>query len=84
MTTPPDPPASSLILYQTEDGRTRLECRLAEATLWLTQAQMAELFQTSIPNINIHLRQIFAEGELQSEATIKSYLIVRHGKTMLC
>lgn len=77
MTTPTDPPASSLILYQTEDGRTRLECRFAEATLWLTQAQMAELFQTSIPNINIHLRQIFAEGELAPEATIKSYLIVR-------
>lgn len=77
MTTPTDPPASSLILYQTEDGRTRLECRLADATLWLTQAQMAELFQTSIPNINIHLRQIFAEGELAPEATIKSYLIVR-------
>jgi hypothetical protein len=50
---------------------------LADATLWLTQAQMAELFQTSIPNINIHLRQIFAEGELAPEATIKSYLIVR-------
>lgn len=77
MTTPTEPPASSLILYQTEDGRTRLECRLADATLWLTQAQIAELFQTSIPNINIHLRQIFAEGELAPEATIKSYLIVR-------
>jgi hypothetical protein len=77
VTTPTDPPASSLILYQTEDGRTRLECRLADATLWLTQAQMAELFQTSIPNINMHLRQIYAEGELQPEATIKSYLIVR-------
>jgi hypothetical protein len=57
---------------------------LANATLWLTQAQMAELFQTSIPNINMHLRQIYAEGELQPEATIKSYLIVRHGETMLC
>ena len=77
MTTPTEPPASSLILYQTEDGRTRLECRLADATLWLTQAQMAELFQTSIPNINMHLRQIYAEGELAPEATIKSYLIVR-------
>ncbi|CAH0174385.1 hypothetical protein [Roseomonas sp. CECT 9278] len=49
------PPASSLLLYQTEDGRTRLECRFADDTLWLTQAQMAELFQTSVPNINIHL-----------------------------
>ena len=77
MTTPPDPPASSLILYQTEDGRTRLECRLAEATLWLTQAQMAELFQTTVQNIELHLRHIYAEAELAPEATIKSYLIVR-------
>lgn len=71
------PPPSSLLLYQTEDGRTRLECRFAEDTLWLTQVQMAELFQTSVPNINIHLRAIYAEGELRPEATIKSYLIVR-------
>ena len=71
------PPPSSLLLYQTEDGRTRLECRFADETLWLTQVQMAELFQTSVPNINIHLRAIYAEGELRPEATIKSYLIVR-------
>jgi hypothetical protein len=71
------PPASSLLLYQTEDGRTRLECRFAEDTLWLTKAQMAELFQTSVQNIDLHLRNIYAEGELTPEATIKSYLIVR-------
>ncbi len=71
------PPASSVLLYTTEDGRTRLECRFDEDTLWLTQAQMAELFQTSVPNINIHLGQIYAEGELVPQATIKSYLIVR-------
>lgn len=71
------PPPSSLLLYQTEDGRTRLECRFAEDTLWLTQAQMAELFQTSVQNIDLHLRNIYAEGELSPEATIKSYLIVR-------
>lgn len=66
-----------LLLYQTEDGRTRIQCRLEEETLWLTQAQMAELFQTSVPNINTHLKAIFAEGELAEEATIKNYLIVR-------
>jgi hypothetical protein len=71
------PPPSSLLLYQTEDGRTRLECRFAEDTLWLTQVQMAELFQTSVQNIDLHLRNIYAEGELAPEATIKSYLIVR-------
>jgi hypothetical protein len=71
------PPPSSLLLYQTEDGRTRLECRFAEDTLWLTQVQMADLFQTSVQNIDLHLRNIYAEGELAPEATIKSYLIVR-------
>ncbi len=71
------PPASSLLLYTTEDGRTRLECRFEDATLWLTQAQMAELFQTSVQNIELHLRRIYAEGELAPETTIKSYLIVR-------
>ncbi|MBX6745993.1 MAG: hydroxyacid dehydrogenase, partial [Acetobacteraceae bacterium] len=66
------PPAPGVLLHATEDGRTRLECRFEADTLWLTQAQMAELFQTSVPNINIHLRQIFAEGELDPAATIKS------------
>jgi hypothetical protein len=71
------PPASSLLLYQTEDGRARVECRFADDTLWLTRAQMADLFQTSEPNVNIHLHAIDAERALVSEATIKSYLIVR-------
>jgi len=65
-----DKPASELILYQTEDGRTRIQCRFEDETLWLTQAQMAELFQTSIPNINLHLKTIFEEDELIQEATI--------------
>ena len=69
--------AGEILLYQTEDGRTRIQCRLGEQTLWLTQAQMAELFQTSVPNINIHLKAIYVEGELTPEATIKSYLMVR-------
>jgi hypothetical protein len=70
-------PNSELILYQTEDGRTRVQCRFEADTLWLTQIQLAELFQTSVPNINIHLKAIYAEGELSEAATIKSYLIVR-------
>ena len=70
------PPNSSLILYQTPDGQTRLECRFDQETLWLTR-QMAELFQTSVPNVNIHLKAIYEEGELNEGATIKPYLIVR-------
>jgi hypothetical protein len=68
---------SEIILYQTEDGRTRVLCRFEDETLWLTQVQIAELFQTSVPNINLHLKAIYAEAELAAEATIKSHLIVR-------
>jgi hypothetical protein len=70
-------PQSEILLYQTEDGRTRVQCRFEDETLWLTQVQIAELFQTSVPNINLHLKAIYAEGELEVGATIKSHLIVR-------
>jgi hypothetical protein len=68
---------SELILYQTEDGRTRIRCRFEGETLWLTQAQMAELFQTTPQNVTLHLKDIFAEGELNEAATCKPYLQVR-------
>jgi len=71
------PPNSNLILYQTADGQTRLECRFDDQTLWLTQAQMAELFQTTPQNVTLHLKAIFAEGELEERATCKDYLQVR-------
>ena len=68
---------SQIIIYQTETGETKLEVRLENETVWLTQKLMAELFQTTIPNINIHLKNIFDEGELNPKATIKDFLIVR-------
>jgi len=61
---------SELILYQTEDNRTRIEVRLENETVWLTQNQMSELFQTTQQNI-------YAEGELLPEATHKEFLSVR-------
>lgn len=70
-------PNSEIILYQTEDGRTRIQCRFENETIWLTQAQMAELFQTTPQNVTTHLRAIFAEGELVEAATCKDYLQVR-------
>src|SRR5258707_15446037 len=72
-----EPPQSSMILYQTEDGRTRIQCRFENETIWLTQAQMAELFQTTAQNVTLHLKAIFAEGELVEAATCKDYLQVR-------
>lgn len=65
------------LLYETEDGRTRVECRFVEDSLWLTQALMAELFQVKVPTINEHLKTLYAEGEIQPEATIRKFLIVR-------
>ena len=72
------PPQSEIILYQTEDGRTRIQCRFENETLWLTQKLMAELFQKDVRTINEHLVNIFEEGELHREATIRKFRIVRH------
>ena len=70
-------PQSSILLYQTEDGRTRIQCRFENATLWLTQALIAELFQTTPQNVTLHLKAIYEEGELVEAATCKNYLQVR-------
>ena len=70
-------PQSSIILYQTEDGHTRIQCRFEDDTLWLTQAQIAELFQVTVPTVNEHLKGIYAESELAAEATIRKFRIVR-------
>jgi hypothetical protein len=68
---------SQIIIYQTENGETKLEVRLENETVWLSQKLMAELFQTTVANINIHLKNIFEEEELDIKATIKDFLIVR-------
>ena len=70
-------PNSGIILYQTEDGRTRIQCRFENETLWLTQALIAELFEKDVRTINEHLVNIFEEGELRREATIRKFRIVR-------
>jgi len=71
------PEKGELILYQTEDGKTKVEVRLQDETVWLTQRLMAELFQTTPQNITIHLRNIFSEGELEEGATCKDFLQVQ-------
>ena len=70
-------PQSSFVLYRTEDGRTRIQCRFENETIWLTQALIAELFQKDVRTINEHLVNIFEEGELSREATIRKFRIVR-------
>lgn len=76
-----------LILYRTEDGRTDIHLRAADSTAWLTQAQMADLFETSKQNISLHTRKIFAEAELSEESVVKFHLTTasdgKRYKTML-
>ena len=68
---------SQLLVYRAESGAIKVEVHFENETAWLTQAQIAQLFQTTIPDVNLHLRNIFEEGELVEAATIKEFLIVR-------
>jgi hypothetical protein len=70
-------PGGEIILYQTEDGQTRIECRFDDENIWLTQALMAGLFQVTVQTINEHLKGIYAEGELPVGGTIRKFRIVR-------
>lgn len=70
-------PSGEIVLYVTDDGRTRIECRFAEESLWLSQALMADLFQTTPQNITLHLKALYAEGEIDYASTCKEYLQVR-------
>jgi hypothetical protein len=72
-----DKPSGEIILYPRVEGAPALEVRLDGETVWLTQAQMAELFQTTPQNITLHLKAIYSEGELNEAATCKDYLQVR-------
>jgi hypothetical protein len=71
------PVQSQLLLYRTEDGRARVEVRLQDETVWMTQAAIAELYQTTPQNITLHLKAIYQEGELDAQATCKEFLQVR-------
>lgn len=73
----PDVAKGQFLVYEAEDGRIKIDVRLADETVWLTQAQMAELFQTSVPNVSIHIKNVFDEGELVPDATLKKFLTVR-------
>lgn len=70
-------PSGEILLYQTEDGGTRIDVRLQGETVWLTQAQMAELFQTTKQNVSLHVKNVFEEGELEQKATVKDSLTVQ-------
>ena len=69
---------SEIIIYQTEDGHTKIDVRMEDETVWLSQAQMAELFQTTKQNVSLHINHAFDEGELELSTTVKEYLTVQN------
>src|SRR5665648_52395 len=74
------PSNSEILLYTTQDGKQRIEVRLENETVWLSQKLMAEIFQTTTANINIHLKNIFAEEELSENSVVKDILITASDK----
>ena len=68
---------NQIVIYQTEDGQTQIDVRLENETVWLTQAQMVELFQTTKQNVSLHLSNVFKDGELEQASTVKEYLTVQ-------
>ena len=70
--------ADEFIIYQSSNQQAKIQVRLSGGTLWLTQAQIAELFQTTPQNITLHIKSIYQEAELDEEATCKDYLQVSY------
>ena len=70
-------PAGEVILYRADDGGAVVQLRAVGGTVWLTQAQMAELYGTSVPNIAQTIRRVLADGEVDEAATVNSELVVR-------
>ena len=76
-TIPPSPFDTEFLLYQTEDGQVRIDVRMEGETVWLTQRQIAGMFQVKPQNITMHLKNIYQEGELDESATCKDFLQVQ-------
>ena len=66
-------PKGEIIIYQTENGGTRLDVRLEDETVWLTQAQLVELYQTSKANVSEHIKHIFEDGELEEDSVVRNF-----------
>jgi hypothetical protein len=73
----PEAPNGEFILFNSADGSTKVECRFESDSLWLTQALIAELYQKGVPTINEHLSNIYSDGEIEQNATIRKFRIVR-------
>jgi len=73
----PNSGKGQFLVYEAEDGRVKIDVRLEDETVWLTQQLMGDLFQTSQQNISLHIQNVYEEGELAPEGTHKEYLSVR-------
>lgn len=75
---------NEILIYQTEDGKTKIDVKFEDETVWLTQAQLCELYQTSKSNISEHIKHIFEEGELEENSVVrKSRTTVADGKNII-
>ena len=74
------PEQTEIIMYQTEDGLTKIDVRMENETVWLTQAQMAELFQRERSGITKHIKNVFAEGEVDEKSNVKNVHIANSDK----
>ena len=74
-----------IVIYRTDDGHTKIDVRFIDETVWLTQAQLVELFQSSKANISEHIKNIYAEGELDEESTVRKFRQVQtEGRMRSC
>ena len=71
-------PQNDIVIYQTNDGEPNIQVRIEGETAWLTQKDIAELYQTTKNNISLHVKNIFEEGELKQKATVKEFLTVQY------
>ncbi len=77
MSTPAEAPGGEVLLYEAPDGQVRVDVRLEQDTVWLTQRQMSEIFETTPENVLMHLKNVFGDGELEEAATAKDFLVVQ-------
>jgi len=77
MSTPNEIAGGEVLVYEAADGSVRVEVRLEQDTVWLTQRQMSDLFETTPENVVMHLKNVFTDGELDEAATAKDFLVVQ-------
>ena len=72
-----------ILIYQSEDGRTHIDVRMEQETVWLTQQQLCELYQTSKSNVSEHIKHIFEDGELDENVVVRKFrTTTQHGRTI--